>query len=375
MSTTQEIKKLDLSPGSLKDNIFQLGSDTLRAQGQSLVILRQIPLNILDDALNIAEDVANHQRTVVSFTNFYLNTIQPKAIQRITDASGLTNLINAIQIVNAGTSDDQVNVIKAVINMIDEYRIKDSDFIEQLKVFSKNTKNELATFRKEIEDLINNLEGDTGAINQAKQAIADTSAMLDKNIQEIIDNSNVIGDGIKDLVTYALTIITSPSSKTPEKEKSGDEKAEKKDDKKEDEFDPFPVESIGAVSGGVSGVSEAVAAYRKNLKNIGILYQELAELNALLSALTAIEEQSSSYSSMIDSILTDVENYDQSMKSISDNYSSAIDALNSSELSVKDFEALLKDSIKYWNNLRSNISEIESALAGKGQLFPQVQSI
>lgn len=375
MSTTQEIKKLDLSPGSLKDNIFQLGSDTLRAQGQSLVILRQIPLNILDDALNIAEDVANHQRTVVSFSNFYLNTIQPKAIQRITDASGLTNLINAIQIVNAGTSDDQVNVIKAVINMIDEYRIKDSDFIEQLKVFSKNTNNELATFRKEIEDLINNLEGDTGAINQAKQAIADTSAMLDKNIQEIIDNSNVIGDGIKDLVTYALTIITSSSSKTPEKEKSGDEKAEKKDDKKEDEFDPFPVESIGAVSGGVSGVSEAVAAYRKNLKNIGVLYQELAELNALLSALTAIEEQSSSYSSMIDSILTDVENYDQSMKSISDNYSSAIDALNSSELSVKDFEALLKDSIKYWNNLRSNISEIESALAGKGQLFPQVESI
>ena len=375
MSTTQEVKKLDLTPVSLKDNIVQLGSDTLRAQGQSLVLLRQVPLNIIDDALNIAEDTANHQRTVNSFANFYLNTIQPKAIGVITDVSALTNLIKALQVVKVVEVPDLENLIKSILNRIDDFRLKNSDYIEQLSLFSKNSTNELATFKKEIEDVIASLEGDTGAISQAKEAISQTSAMLDKNIQEIIDNSNVIGDGIKDLVTYALTVITSSSSKTPEKEKSGDEKAEKKDPAKEEKFDPFPVESIGAVSNGVSGVSEAVAAYRKNLEKIGILYQDLAELNALLSALTAIEEQSSTYSSMINSILTDIETYDQSMKIIADNYSSALNALSSGDLTPADFEAILTESLKYWDNLNNNITEVEAAMVGKGQLFPQVQSI
>ena len=375
MSTTQEVKKLDLTPVSLKDNIVQLGSDTLRAQGQSLVLLRQVPLNIIDDALNIAEDTANHQRTVNSFANFYLNTIQPKAIGVITDVSALTNLIKALQVVKVVEVPDLENLIKSILNRIDDFRLKNSDYIEQLSLFSKNSTNELATFKKEIEDVIASLEGDTGAISQAKEAISQTSAMLDKNIQEIIDNSNVIGDGIKDLVTYALTVITSSSSKTPEKEKSGDEKAEKKDPAKEEKFDPFPVESIGAVSNGVSGVSEAVAAYRKNLEKIGILYQDLAELNALLSALTAIEEQSSTYSSMINSILTDIETYDQSMKIIADNYSSALNALSTGDLTPADFEAILTESLKYWDNLINNITEVEAAMVGKGQLFPQVQSI
>ena len=375
MSTTQEVKKLDLTPVSLKDNIVQLGSDTLRAQGQSLVLLRQVPLNIIDDALNIAEDTANHQRTVNSFANFYLNTIQPKAIGVITDVSALTNLIKALQVVKVVEVPDLENLIKSILNRIDDFRLKNSDYIEQLSLFSKNSTNELATFKKEIEDVIASLEGDTGAISQAKEAISQTSAMLDKNIQEIIDNSNVIGDGIKDLVTYALTVITSSSSKTPEKEKSGDEKAEKKDPAKEEKFDPFPVESIGAVSNGVSGVSEAVAAYRKNLEKIGILYQDLAELNALLSALTAIEEQSSTYSSMINSILTDIETYDQSMKIIADNYSSALNALSTGDLTPADFEAILTESLKYWDNLNNNITEVEAAMVGKGQLFPQVQSI
>ena len=371
MSTTQT-NSIDLSALDLKNSTFQIGSDVIRIQGQSLVILRQAPLNILDDALSIADSTATHQKTVNSFANYYLDTIVAKIIHSVTEISSLANLFLALDKVKPDSNDALIKILKTVVEQIEKIRLNNSDLIEALSVFSKNCTNEFATYKKEVSDLIAKLDGDEGAINKAKEAISETNALLDKNIQEIIDNANIIGDGVKDLVTYALTVISSSSSKDKSKDKTEDK--EKSEDKKE-EFDPYPVESVGAVSNGVSGVSEAVTAYQKNLKKVAELYQDFAELNALLSALTSIEEQSSQYSTLISNLLTNYKTFDSSVAAIINNLNEYISELSSNNVSVTEFFTAYDDSVKYWYNLNDNVREIESAFAGSGLLFPQVQSI
>lgn len=372
----------ELAPANLRATLTNLTQTTFVGQGNSMVLQRQVVLNAITENQDLVDKIRRIkalQTTLKDNSAYYLDQILPRVIHGVTDASAVYNLYQSLkQQVDESSSkpiDQQVmaSMLNAILDRIEEKLQSAKDLRElatdQATVLKKQN-TDFQTLIAELDKLLGGSE--TSLIAQTQKEIATVKQNIDQNINDIVKNAKEIGAGVKDLVTNILTTITSSKGgdKTDDKksdDKSGDDSGGKKGD--DVELDPFPVEAVGAVSEGASGVDDAVAALHRNNKKLEQLYQSLAQLNALLSVSRAVGDQVSNYETSISRITDTADSVVSSWQTVEANYRQVIATLGK-DGDVGAVTALVNEAANPWKYLHQRLLELEDVLNGSGNLFP-----
>ncbi len=378
------------SPRDISDGLKRLSTIGFHLQGQSLVVQQQLTLSALEDPTHIASYAGYAQTNVKKYADYYLNRILPGLISVVTSADSINNIVQAFA--TASMDPDVANdprriekLCQLVYQNIDDVHQKSLRLYQETRSTADVAVKNMSMLKGALKKTIEGLDNDDGQLAAAMTAISETEAAIQKNIQEIIDNANVVGEGLKDLFTSIITTISGNSKKDdPEKPAEGKgEKGDKDDDGDESASDPkageetpelksFPVESISTTSSGIKGISDARNAMDKNFQKLGVLYQDLAELNTILSASKVISEQTTSFSVLYDDLAVSIIDYTNTLGIVSGNFkalAAELNNVNADDVEFIHIKTKIRVASKSWTQVAETTREIESAMSGVTKYF------
>jgi len=382
--------RIDLVPDDLDKNLYEFALMAFQSQGRAQVVSHQAQLSYLGDPTGILSKATALQTHVRKMANFYLTTITPQMITVFTGIDADYNLSRAMlpSIVNA---QEAVKVSKAVA---DNFRRKASDMTkitERMNDTINLTVEAAKEFSEAVDQTVIKLDGDDGQIAAAGNAIEKVEAKIDEDIANIVKSSNEIGNGIKQLVRYGLTVLTGGAADSGGDKETGKDKAEKSEPAKDEDgaetssgdkkpekdpfgdIDPFPVESIGSIEDGVGQSVAVMKALSDDNKLLAKLYQAMAELSAALTVCQAIQSQTTRFADGLTQTSASLGTAAASMAVLAGKY----DALAMQFGKVKDESPEYLDLIQSiksaedaWSAIITDMTDIERAFAGIGNMFP-----
>ena len=371
---------------ALGDNLMTVGAAVLHAQGRALVIERQASLQILRDPTGVGADAAAAQATMREAASHYLDVVQPQVIALFGAVSGAANLMNAAVVLNGPTAqgDDLPQILGAVTGQLDQLTATARDTARTARASADVTGSAAGALDKALTAAIDRLEGDGGEIAQLRDRIDSTEKAIFQGIDDIVRNSNVVGQGIKSLVTYVMgTFGGGGDSGEKEKPKPAADKTkpdaatagtDKTAPKESGAIEPFPAESIDTISTGAEGVAKAQALVKAKNTLLAAQYQELAALDALLAAAQVISGQTAAMADTAKRLGDALAQTAAITGAIADELR-ALTTRAAKPEARKDVRAKLAALAGSWTRLSAQMGQIQSALSGIGKLFPPLTPV
>lgn len=364
---------------ALGDNLMTVGAAVLHAQGRALVIERQASLQILRDPTGA--DAAAAQATMREAASHYLDVVQPQVVALFGAVSGAANLMNAAVVLNGPTAqgDDLPQILGAVTGQLDQLTATARDTARTARASADVTGSAAGALDKALTAAIDRLEGEGGEIAQLRDRIDSTEKAIFQGIDDIVKNSNVVGQGIKSLVTYVMgTFGGGGDSGEKEKPKPAADKTkpdaatagtDKTAPQESGAIEPFPAESIDTISTGAEGVAKAQALVKAKNTLLAAQYQELAALDALLAAAQVISGQTAAIADTAKRLGDALAQTAAITGAIADELR-ALTTRAAKPEARKDVRAKLAALAGSWTRLSAQMGQIQSALSGIGKLFP-----
>lgn len=371
---------------ALGDNLMTVGAAVLHAQGRALVIERQASLQILRDPTGVGADAAAAQATMREAASHYLDVVQPQVIALFGAVSGAANLMNAAVVLNGPTAqgDDLPQILGAVTGQLDQLTATARDTARTARASADVTGSAAGALDKALTAAIDRLEGEGGEIAQLRDRIDSTEKAIFQGIDDIVKNSNVVGQGIKSLVTYVMgTFGGGGDSGEKEKPKPAADKTkpdaatagtDKTAPKESGAIEPFPAESIDTISTGAEGVAKAQALVKAKNTLLAAQYQELAALDALLAAAQVISGQTAAMADTAKRLGDALAQTAAITGAIADELR-ALTTRAAKPEARKDVRAKLAALAGSWTRLSAQMGQIQSALSGIGKLFPPLTPV
>lgn len=374
------------SAPALGDNLMTVGAAVLHAQGRALVIERQASLQILRDPTGVGADAAAAQATMREAASHYFDVVQPQVIALFGAVSGAANLMNAAVVLNGPTAqgDDLPQILGAVTGQLDQLTATARDTARTARASADVTGSAAGALDKALTAAIDRLEGEGGEIAQLRDRIDSTEKAIFQGIDDIVKNSNVVGQGIKSLVTYVMgTFGGGGDSGEKEKPKPAADKTkpdaatagtDKTAPKESGAIEPFPAESIDTISTGAEGVAKAQALVKAKNTLLAAQYQELAALDALLAAAQVISGQTAAMADTAKRLGDALAQTAAITGAIADELR-ALTTRAAKPEARKDVRAKLAALAGSWTRLSAQMGQIQSALSGIGKLFPPLTPV
>ena len=382
--------RIDLVPDDLGKNLYEFALMAFQSQGRAQVVSNQTQLSYLGDPTGILSKATALQTHVRKMANFYLTTTTPQMITVFTGIDADYNLSRAM-LPSIGNAQEAVKISKAVA---DNFRRKASDITkitERMNDTINLTVEAAKEFSEAVDQTVIKLDGDDGQIAAAGNAIEKVEAKIDEDIANIVKSSNEIGNGIKQLVRYGLTILTGGAADSGGDKESSKDKAEKSEPAKDEDgaetssgdkkpekdpfgdIDPFPVESIGSIEDGVGQSVAVMKALSDDNKRLAKLYQAMAELSAALTVCQAIQSQTTRFADGLTQTSTSRGTAAVSMAVLAGKYDALATQFGKVEDNSPEYLDLIQ-SIKTaddaWSAIITDMTDIERAFAGIGNMFP-----
>lgn len=378
----------------LSDNLSTLGASVLHVQGRALVTERQINLQVLRDPTGVGAAAATAQGTMREVASHYLDAVQPRAIAFFAATDGVVNLMNALASLDGATTagGDLSRMLSAVADALDRLTDSAKETEKATRMSADISANAAQTLSRALNAAVKRLDGEDGEIAQLQGRIDQTEAEIYAAIDDIIKNSNVVGDGIKGLVTYVMGLFGGEGGdklkpapdkpKTPEKatDKPRDTSATgdtaTKDgaqtDKGEDdsgEIAPFPAQSIDSITSGVEGVAEAQTRLRTRNALLSTQYLDLASLGTLLAAAQTIKAQTGAMA-RTNAQLHEAASRTPAITQALAGGMRALAGLAVKPANHKQVIATIAAATDSWARMSVQLRQSEATFAGIGNLFP-----
>ncbi|MEM9619764.1 MAG: hypothetical protein AAF936_17565 [Pseudomonadota bacterium] len=395
LDTLDQITHPDKNPASPRDiseELRRLSNVAFQLQGQSLVVQQQAELSALNDPTHIASYAGYAQANVKKHATYYLNLVLPGILQVVSSVDAVNNIVQAFATVSddpniANNPGKIAQLCELVSSRVEDVHKNALQLYQETQINANSAGKNTATLKGVLMKTIATLDNEDGQLTAASTAISNTESAIQRNIQEIIDNANVIGDGLKDFFMSIVTTISGNSKKDEPADPPTDKDKDSDDNDKDDgddsasnsdnngkapEFKSFPVESISTTSSGVKGISEARHALDENFKRLGVLYQDFAELNAILSVAKAISEQTGSFSALYEELTTVLSNYTKTLGIVSGNFKALaanLKKVNADDVAFIHLKTKIRVSSQSWTRVSETTREIEAAMAGVASYF------
>lgn len=373
-----------LVPVNLETRFFELSAAAFRVQGQVNVVSRQTNIAYLNDPTNILVKATGLQVSTRGIANFFLTTSLPQFIKVLTDMDSSANIANAFY-ATMGASSAPISEAKPIAEAVAERLESDLSALKKLSSRIEEAisvgKTQADTFAGEMDNVTAQIDGKDGQLAKAGAAIDTVQAAINDDLDNIVTSARVIGDGVKNLFTYAMSIFTSPQQVSDkDKEKKPDPKSDTTDDKPDEpkadpfgEVEPFDVESINSVEDGVSQSVAVMQSLRKNNKKLEELLQAKAALSAALTACQALRLQSQTMNGTLEKFSESIAAFMTAYEQMVNNYRDLANTLNeTTEESSAELLAQLKAASLSWVSIAETNTEIQAAFSGIRPLFPQV---
>jgi hypothetical protein len=373
-----------LVPVNLETRFFELSAAAFRVQGQVNVVSRQTNIAYLNDPTNILVKATGLQASTRGIANFFLTTSLPQFIKVLTDMDSSTNIANAFYS-TIGASSAPISEAKPIAEAVVERLESDLSALKKLSSRIDEAisvgKTQADAFAGEMDNVTAQIDGKDGQLAKAGAVIDTVQAAINDDLDNIVTSARVIGDGVKNLFTYAMSIFTSPQQVSDkDKEKKSDPKSDTTDDKPDEpkadpfgEVEPFDVESINSVEDGVSQSVAVMQSLRKNNKKLEELLQAKAALSAALTACQALRLQSQTMNGTLEAFSESIAAFMTAYEQMVNNYRDLANTLNeTTEEGSAELLVQLKAASLSWVSIAETNTEIQAAFSGIRPLFPQV---
>jgi hypothetical protein len=385
-----------LSAKNLGNDLTALASAGLTAQVNALVLERQQRVDPFNTDPLLSTTLQYQQDQMRRSASYVLSRLMRDMIQNIADASAATALVSALRSTLSQQQATFSTGPKAAAQLIDAtakefttYHQDASDLAQALEREVQNVQASQAQITTLIEKRVQGLDGPDGSIAKTIAGIDTTKTAIETDLQNLVKSASDIGAAVKQLVTGVLTtfdLANTPDKPADDKDKKADPEAkDKAADKTRPAITPkeareagdnaFPVESVGAITDGTSGVSAAVQSFKNNNAQLANLYQQLAQQQATLAIATAVGVQINAYAAALRTMAAMAGNVEKSWAEITAGYESVAETLQASadpadvHLLSTDLAAAYTIS---WQRLPGRLDPIRVALTSSNATIPNI---
>ncbi len=373
-----------ISATALADNLMSVGTAVLHAQGRALVTERQANLQVLRDPTGVGAAAAEAQTAMRDAASHYLDVVQPGTIALFAATQGAANLMNSVLGLAGQTAsgDELSQMLATVAEQFDKLTQTAADTAKAVSVSADVTAAAAGKLSGALTGAIGRLEGKGGEIAQARAGIETTEKAIFQAIDDIVKKSNVVGAGIKGLVTYVLGAFggddaggaakndkTKPAAKKVAADDKADDKAAGETAKDSGKIEPFPAESIDTITTGVEGIAGAQAQIKAKNALLVVQYQDLAALGALLAAAQTISGQTNAMAGTAKRLHDAASPTPAIIGAIADGMR-ALATQAATPAGRKDAITAISASADSWTRLANQLRQTMATMAGIGKLFP-----
>lgn len=369
-----------ISATALADNLMSVGTAVLHAQGRALVTERQANLQVLRDPTGVGAAAAEAQTAMRDAASHYLDVVQPGTIALFAATQGAANLMNSVLGLAGQTAsgDELSQMLATVAEQFDKLTQTAADTAKAVSVSADVTAAAAGKLSGALTGAIGRLEGKGGEIAQARAGIETTEKAIFQAIDDIVKKSNVVGAGIKGLVTYVLGAFggddaggaaKNDKTKPAAKKVAADDKAVGETAKDSGKIEPFPAESIDTITTGVEGIAGAQAQIKAKNALLVVQYQDLAALGALLAAAQTISGQTNAMAGTAKRLHDAASPTPAIIGAIADGMR-ALATQAATPAGRKDAITAISASADSWTRLANQLRQTMATMAGIGKLFP-----
>lgn len=369
-----------ISATALADNLMSVGTAVLHAQGRALVTERQANLQVLSDPTGVGAAAAEAQTAMRDAASHYLDVVQPGTIALFAATQGAANLMNSVLGLAGQTAsgDELSQMLATVAEQFDKLTQTAADTAKAVSVSADVTTAAAGKLSGALTGAIGRLEGKDGEIAQARAGIETTEKAIFQAIDDIVKKSNVVGAGIKGLVTYVLGVFggddagddaKNDKTKPAAKKVAADDKAVGETAKDSGKIEPFPAESIDTITTGVEGIAGAQAQIKAKNALLVVQYQDLAALGALLAAAQTISGQTNAMAGTAKRLHDAASPTPAIIGAIADGMR-ALATQAVTPAGRKDAITAISASADSWTRLANQLRQTMATMAGIGKLFP-----
>lgn len=359
---------------------MSVGTAVLHAQGRALVTERQANLQVLRDPTGVGAAAAEAQTAMRDAASHYLDVVQPGTIALFAATQGAANLMNSVLGLAGQTAsgDELSQMLATVAEQFDKLTQTAADTAKAVSVSADVTAAAAGKLSGALTGAIGRLEGKGGEIAQARAGIETTEKAIFQAIDDIVKKSNVVGAGIKGLVTYVLGVFggddagddaKNDKTKPAAKKVAADDKAVGETAKDSGKIEPFPAESIDTITTGVEGIAGAQAQIKAKNALLVVQYQDLAALGALLAAAQTISGQTNAMAGTAKRLHDAASPTPAIIGAIADGMR-ALATQAATPAGRKDAITAISASADSWTRLANQLRQTMATMAGIGKLFP-----
>ncbi len=387
--------KNPLSAKQLGSDLETLAALSLTVQANALVLQRQVRVDPFAGDPLLSTNLQTLQDRMRRSATYFLNRLLPDMIGGVADATAAASLVLSLKTTLGeplATADNDsaarraaAGLLEAVTDELDRYSDGSSTLALALEREASSVEGASSELTAAVEERIRQLDGPDGAIAKTQAGVTTTQDAIEADLQAVVTGAKDIGSAVKSLVTGILTTFglgSSPDKPDPAKP-TDDKPADDADDTTtavraggEQEVAPFPVESIGAVSDGVSGYTAAMHKFGTDNATLARLYQQLYQQRATLAVAAAVRVQVDCYARALRAMAAAAADVEKSWAEIRSGFATfqqdvlgAADPASEISLLTTTLAVAINTS---WSRLPGRIGPIRSALVGYAGAIPSV---
>jgi hypothetical protein len=365
-----------LDPLSLTTDLTTLESTALVAQAHALVVERQQDAGAYVDDPALAVQTRDSQEELRTGVEFYLNRLLPDTIARMADGDSAANFLAALATASAGAEDAALpGLVKATLTQFETYRKNAVGLSTRLNKAATQVSDSRTALEALLKQEIDALEGDEGAIQKTRTAIAETRDAISKDLSDVVAGANNLGKGVSTFITDKVKFVTgifstfggSSSEDGGGSADGGDDTTGGKKDGK-----PFDVESMdldkttdqgsGEASEGTAEIGKAVASFHEHNDLLAELYHTLAKQKVELAVAAAISDQADNFARGLNDLA-------EAAAAVAATWQSVLDAAQPlRDADPADLPSALASALEQagpnWSAMSTELTYVRAALAG-----------
>jgi|GEM_PF-4281340 len=374
-----------ISPKAMEEKLYQFSLTAFQTKAFANIIAQQESLQIVNDPTNILAKAGKLQETSIARAEFYNTVGSTGVINVLTALDRAVNIATALSSALKGSSDTATSqaVCISCANAFYDIEQEINRISGRTRQYLTGAKDASVLFSTELNRLEEVLDGPSGQIAAASEAINKTLENIDVAIERLAQNSKDIGAGVKQLATFVLTIFT--SSKSQNKQDSSGEKSESEkktgtsggtEAGEQDAFgniEPFPVNSIDSIEDGAKENVAIVNALKAENKRLETLYHSQSSLSAALGVCQVILAQEARFVDHYSKTSSALDALQAEFSKLARDYKQVSEDISSTSFGDEEYTGLIENlhfTGRAWLFVREDLAEIEKGFAGISLAFP-----
>lgn len=387
----------------------KLAFSSFTVQAFALLVQRQQRASAMP---GLGIDVASTQRELQDRAAHVSQTLLPSTLSALTDADRAANLAGALRSQidrladRPGAAAEAAKLTGAVGRQFEVVRTNASDAAAAWGREAEAVSTLLAKQRTAVTAAIGEIEGPGGVLAKTDAAIAAATADIGADVDAAVRSGKEVGDGVKSIVTGTFTTVSGlfsqddrkdagASGKTPAPSKTTSQGNGKTADvpgepAKGDATttpratpaapasadggnapSPIPLEGIAAVQQGLTAASGVLPNYKRDYAKLAEAYQRLAQANAGLAVLRAIEAQGALLGEALTATSRAAGEVASAWGATSTEFDAAAGSLGPDGQTVATFRTWLDEATDVgWSRLGGKLAPFQTTFAGLSNAIP-----